>query len=96
MTLPSAIVGGTDVAKLTASLSFHSWFNVVASNAAKRPGTVTHWLSPMGIEVQIIPFLVPFAESELKPPGIPSVGGFAYVPVACSAGVWFTWPVDGS
>src|SRR5579872_3789827 len=87
MTLPSAIVGGTAFANEKSSGSLQICLSVSASKAARRPGCKDHCASPLGIDVQTIPFLFPLADSELYPPGMPSVGGFASEPVAVSKGV---------
>ena len=96
ITLPSAMVGGTDLAKSTSLSSSHSSLSVVASNAASRPGTGTHWPSPKGIDVHTMPSFIPLAEIELKPPGIPSVGGLASGPLATRKGASLTCPLERS
>src|SRR6266568_5005247 len=96
MTLPSAIVGGTDFANSTSSSSLHSCLSVTASNAATRPGTGFHCPSPKGIDVQTMPLLLTFAETELYLPGMPSVGGLASVPEATREGDSPSCPVARS
>ena len=82
ITFPSAMVGGTALANIYWSESAQICRRLRASNAAKRPGRNAHCASPFGIAVHTIPAVVPFADSELYPPGIPSVGGRDSVPVA--------------
>src|SRR3954454_4346089 len=89
MTLPSATVGGQNLAKLIGLSSDQIWRRVVASNAASAPVTLCHWPSAWGRQVQMMPSFAPLADRDVKPPGIPSVGP-AREPFAVTAGVVVT------
>src|SRR3954447_5472071 len=89
MTLPSAMVGGQNLAKLIGLSSDQIWRRVVASNAASAPAALCHWPSAWGRQVQMMPALRPMAAGDVNPPGMPP-GGSPQEPVAVTAGVVVT------
>ena len=80
-TLPPATVGGVNFGKPIASSSRQISARVSALKAIRRPGTLRHWPSAFGTEAQMMPLLLPWAESERKAPGMPS--GERTLLVAC-------------